>query len=240
LGEPRWDDDDHWTQKVELLARAPVPWVSFTFGLPDPTAFTRLRRSGTRLLLTVTSTDEARLAAELEPDGLIVQSSAAGGHRATFDQHREPGIEPLPQLVRDIGRLTGLPVIAAGGIATPERVAAALTAGAEAVQVGTALLLADEAGTRPIHRRAIQDPAAATATMRAFTGRVARGITNAFSERYGAAAPPGYPAIHHLTAPLRRWAADHDNPDYLHLWAGTGHRHASGGTTGDLLTALAP
>lgn len=240
LGAPRWDDDDHWAQKVDLLSAAGVPWVSFTFGLPDMKAFTRLRRSGTRLLITVTGTDEARLAAELAPDGLIVQSSAAGGHRATFDQRRRPGTEPLPQLVHDVGRLTGLPVIAAGGIAVPGQVAAALTAGAEAVQVGTALLLADEAGTRPTHRRAIEDPGATTATMRAFTGRVARGITNAFSEQYDSAAPPGYPAIHHLTAPLRRWAADHDNRDYLHLWAGTGHRHAGRGATRDLLTALIP
>ena len=120
-----------------------------------------------------------------------MQSSAAGGHRATFDQRREPGIEALPQLVHSIGRLTGLPVIAAGGIATPEHVAAALI------------------GWSP-------------------------------SEQYDAAAPPGYPAIHHLTAPLRRWAADHDNRDHLHLWAGTGHRHARPGTTHDLLTAFTP
>jgi NAD(P)H-dependent flavin oxidoreductase YrpB (nitropropane dioxygenase family) len=76
--------------------------------------------------------------------------------------------------------------------------------------------------------------------MRAFTGRLARGITNAFSRRFDAAAPPGYPAIHHVTAPLRRWAADNDNSDYLHLWAGTGLRHARRGRAGDLLTALIP
>ncbi len=73
-----------------------------------------------------------------------------------------------------------------------------------------------------------------------FTGRVARGISNAFSERYDRAAPAGYPAIHHLTAPLRRWAAGHDDADHLHLWAGTGHRHARPGTTAELLTEVAP
>lgn len=240
LGELRWDDDDHWHAKVDLLCADPVPWVSFTFGLPDTDTVSRLRRSGTRLLMTVTGTDEARLAAEPAPDGLVVQAADAGGHRGTFDQHRRPGSEPLPELVREIRAAVGLPVIAAGGIATPEHVAAVLAAGAQAAQVGTALLLAAEAGTRPTHRRVLADPSSTTALMRAFTGRVARGISNAFSDRYDPAAPAGYPAIHHLTAPLRRWAAAHDDADHLHLWAGAGHRHARPGKTVELLTALAP
>ena len=240
LGTPRWDDDDSWNPKLDLLCASPVPWVSFTFGLPDVDTVARLRRSGTRILMTVTSKDEALLAADLAPDGLVVQSADAGGHRGTFDQHRAPGVEPLPDLVSEIRAVTGLPVIAAGGLATREQVAVVLKAGADAAQVGTALLLADEAGTRPTHRRAIADPTSTTTPMRAFTGRVARGVGNAFSRRYDSAAPAGYPAIHHITAPLRRWAADHDDRDHLHLWAGTGHRHARPGKVRDLLTALIP
>jgi NAD(P)H-dependent flavin oxidoreductase YrpB (nitropropane dioxygenase family) len=76
--------------------------------------------------------------------------------------------------------------------------------------------------------------------MRAFTGRVARGIRNGFSQRYDGAAPAGYPAIHHVTAPLRRWAADHDEVDLLHLWAGTGHRQATPGRAANLLAGLVP
>jgi NAD(P)H-dependent flavin oxidoreductase YrpB (nitropropane dioxygenase family) len=240
LGTPRWDDDDDWPAKVDLLARDPVPWASFTFGLPDAGSVSRLRRAGTRLLITVTSAEEARLAAELRPDGLIVQSAAAGGHRATFDQRRIPDATPLPALLRAVRAATALPLLAAGGIASPAQVAEVLTAGAEAALVGTALLLADEAGTRPVHRRALVDPSARTAPMRAFTGRIARGIRNAFSDRYDPAAPAGYPAIHHVTAPLRRWAAENEDPAYLHLWAGTGHRSAAPGAAAELLRSLAP
>ena len=177
----------------------------------------------------MTDVDEARAAADLAPDGLVVQSAAAGGHRGTFDQHRTPSTDPLADLVTAVRAATDLPVVAAGGLATAADVAAVLAAGAEAVQVGTALLLADEAGTRPVHRRALVDPASTTATMRAFTGRVARGIRNSFSEQYDAAAPAAYPAVHHVTSPLRRWAADHDDAQHLHLWAGTGHAHARTG-----------
>lgn len=203
LRAPRWDDDDHWNAKVDLLSASPVPWVSFTYGLPDPRYRFALTTIWTRLLLmTVTSQGEARLAVDLAPDGLVVQSADAGGRRGVFDQHRAPGMEPLPDLVASIRAATGLPVIAAGGLATPEQVAEVLNAGAEAAQVGTALLLADEAGSRPTHRRAIADTSSTTTLMRAFTGRVARDITNAFSRRFDAAAPAGYPAIHHMGAPF--------------------------------------
>ena len=240
LGTPRWDDDDNWAAKVDLLVRDPVPWVSFTFGLPGRADLERLRRAGSRLLITVTDVAEARASADLEPDGLVVQSAAAGGHRGTFDQHRLPNNDSLADLMTAVRAATDLPVVAAGGLATAADVAAVLAAGAEAVQVGTALLLADEAGTRPVHRRAVADPASTTATMRAFTGRVARGICNSFSEEYDAAAPAGYPAVHHVTAPLRRWAAEHEDAQHLHLWAGTGLRQARTGPAVDLIAALVP
>jgi nitronate monooxygenase len=240
IGPLRWDDDDDWPAKIDLLVREPAPWVSFTFGLPDAASAGRLRAAGSRLLMTVTDADEARAAAELDPAGLIVQSSAAGGHRGTFDQRRPPNDTPLPDLVREVTAATGLPVVAAGGLSTTDQVREALAAGAEAVAVGTALLLADEAATRPTHRRAITTPGATTTTMRAWTGRIARGISTAFNERYDAAAPPAYPAVHHLTAPLRRWAAAHDDPDHLHLWAGTGHAYVRQGPAGDLIGSLLP
>lgn len=240
LGPLHWVDDDDWSAKVALLVREPAPWVSFTFGLPDRTTVERLRRAGSRLLLTVTDADEARAAADLRPDGLVVQSGEAGGHRGTFDQRRRPNTTSLPELVWSVASATGLPVVAAGGVARPRDVADAIGAGAEAVAVGTALLLADEAATRETHRRVLTDPTATTTTMRAYTGRVARGLRTAFSDRYEADVPPAYPMVHHLTAPLRRWAAEHDDPDHLHLWAGTGHRHARSGPVRNLLEFLLP
>lgn len=234
------DDDDDWDAKVDLLVREPVPWVSFTFGLPDVGTMRRLRTAGSRLLLTVTDPEEARAAAELDPDGLVVQASAAGGHRGTFDQRREPGTEDLAPLVRAVVAATGVRVIAAGGVSDAAAVRTALEAGAEAVAVGTALLLADEAGTRPTHRTALADPESTTVTMRAFTGRVARGIRTAFSDRYESAAPSAYPAVHHLTSPMRRRAAQHGDRDHLHLWAGTGFREARSIPAREVLATLVP
>ena len=58
--------------------------------------------------------------------------------------------------------------------------------------------------------------------IRAFTGRPARGLTNTFVDRYDARRPLGYPALHHLTRPLRRAAAASGDPEGVNLWAGTG------------------
>ncbi|WP_028658527.1 nitronate monooxygenase [Nocardioides insulae] len=234
------EDDDDWDAKVDLLARDPVPWVSFTFGLPDTTVVSRLRAAGSRLLMTVTNVDEARAAANLDPDGLVVQSADAGGHRGTFDQHRNPGTENLVSLVRAIVAATRIPAIAAGGLADQDSVRAVMDAGAEAVAIGTALLLADEAGTRSTHRAALTDPTATTTTMRAYTGRVARGVRTAFSDRYEPHVPAAYPAVHHFTSPMRRWAAQNDDPAHLHLWAGTGFRGAQEVPASRVLAALQP
>jgi NAD(P)H-dependent flavin oxidoreductase YrpB (nitropropane dioxygenase family) len=241
LGDPVWDDDDQWSAKVDLLLGEPVPWVSFTFGLPGGALVEALHDAGTEVAVTVTDAAEAAAAEEQGADLLVVQSSQAGGHRGSFDQRAEPDRRPLPDLLRAVRARTTLPLLGAGGVGTAHDVRTALSAGALAVQVGTALLLADEAGTRPTHRAALQDPAYdETAVTRVFTGRLARGLRNRFIDDHDADAPAGYPAIHHVTAPLRRHAAAAGDPDLLHLWAGTGHRHATSGPVADLLEALEP
>ncbi|WBB68723.1 nitronate monooxygenase [Micromonospora sp. WMMD812] len=235
-GAPMVHDDDRWADKIDLLTREPVPVVSFTFGLPDPAALAALRRAGSRVLVTVTSVDEARAARDLGVDGLVAQGTEAGGHSGTHTPRRPaPPTSTLP-LARDVAAATGLPVLAAGGVAGPADVRDLLAAGAAAVAVGTLLLRTDESGASRTHRDALADPArTGTVLTRAFTGRPARGLRNAFIDRYEPTAPLGYPELHHLTRGLRAAAAAAGHPDRVHLWAGTGYRHA---TTGPAATVV--
>lgn len=136
-GEPA-EDDDHWRDKIDLLLADPVPVVSFTFGLPGRSIVAELRKAGTVVVQTVTSADEARRAAEIGVDAVIVQASAAGGHSATFTPAHPPGAVALPELITRVRGAVPLPVIAAGGLAGPADVADVLAAGAEAAMVGTA------------------------------------------------------------------------------------------------------
>jgi nitronate monooxygenase len=241
------EDDDYFDAKIDLLLADPVPIVSFTFGIPGVTSPVRgggvirdLQAAGTTVVQTVTSADEAQLAAEAGVDMLAVQASAAGGHSGTLTPDRVPGVVPIDELIAAIKRRVRLPVIAAGGLATADAVADVIHAGADAAMVGTVLLRAAESGASPTHKAALVDPIRTeTVITRAFTGRPARGLRNAFIDAYEPLAPLGYPAIHHLTSPLRKAAAAAGEPDLLHLWAGTGYRQAFEEPTARILARLA-
>jgi nitronate monooxygenase len=239
-GEARPGDDDDWERKVDLVVREKVPVVSFTFGLPDAAVLGELRRSGTETVATVTDLDEARAALDAGVDALCLQGPDGGGHRGTLDPAKEPSDLDVVELVSAVRAETDVPLVAAGGIATREQAEQARAAGADAVQVGTALLLTPEAGTGLAYRRALGDPAyTATAVTRAYSGRLARGLETDFLRRHDGEAPAAYPEVHHLTVPLRRASAKAERPDLLALWAGTGWRAARAVPAATVVAALA-
>lgn len=236
--EPR-TDDDYWLDKLDVLLAAPPTVVSFTFGLPDIFAIRALKRAGVTLAQTVTSPEEAALAEAAGIDVLVVQAPTAGGHSGTFTPERPLSDISLPELVAQIAARSSLPIIAGGGIGTSADVHEALTVGAVAVSVGTALLLAPEAGTSATHRQALTDLAERPTTITlSYTGRPARGIRTQFIDDYPDA-PLGYPALHYLTQPIRRAAAARGDAENVHLWAGTGFAHATAQPAADTLRQLA-
>ena len=135
-------------------------------------------------------------------------------------------------------RCPTVPIVATGGLMTGGDIADVLAAGAAAAQLGTAFLRCPEAGTSDVHRRALGE-ATDTVLTRAFTGRMARGIANAWTEGVGRDAPSAYPGIHHITAGLRAHGRAVGDPDLVNLWAGTGHRQSRDLAAGDLMAALA-
>jgi NAD(P)H-dependent flavin oxidoreductase YrpB (nitropropane dioxygenase family) len=234
------EDDDDWQRKIELLRSDPVPVVSFTFGLPDRSVIAALRRAGSVVVQTVTSVLEARAAAEAGIDVLAVQAAAAGGHSGTLTPSQPPEQVPLPALVGQVRGAVALPLIAAGGLATPDDVAAAIHAGAQAAMVGTVLLRTHQSGASAVHKSALADASGRpTVVTRAFSGRPARGLRNRFTDAHSSHAPLGYPAVHHLTSPLRRAAAAAGDPERVNLWAGTGYRHGREEDAQQTITRLA-
>lgn len=233
------EDDDEWSGKIDWLLSRPVPVVSFTFAVPDAAVVRALRAVGTVVVQTVTSPADALLAETAGVDMLVVQASAAGGHSGTFTPGRTPAEVPLPRLLSAVRRSVSLPLVAAGGPATSTEVAEALRAGATAVAAGTVLLRADESGASLPHRTALADTTRGTVVTRAFTGRPARALRNHFTDRYTALAPLGYPALHHLTSPMRRAAVAARDAERINLWAGTGYRRATAEPAHRILRRLA-
>jgi nitronate monooxygenase len=116
-----------------------------------------------------------------------------------------------------------VPVIAAGGIADGRGIAAALTLGADGVQIGTGFLGTEESGASTLHKQALHSPeASVTVLTRLFSGRHARAIPNRFIAELADAENdvPGYPVQNALMLPIRRAAAERGLPDYVNLWAG--------------------
>jgi nitronate monooxygenase len=239
LPEPDPAHDDHWAAKIDVLVADPVPVVSFTFGLPPRSVVQRLRHAGSGVVATVTSVPEARAADALGVDALCVQGPQAGGHRGTHDRDAEPDQTPLLELLAAVRAVTSLPLIAAGGLSAGLDVAAVLGVGAGAAQLGTAYLRTPEAGTKPLHKAALADPRFdRTVVTRAFSGRYARGLPNRFVADHDSSAPPAFPLLDLVTAPLRAAAARHGDAQAMSLWAGTGHALATEEPARDVTTRL--
>jgi nitronate monooxygenase len=237
LGEPRYSDDD-WDAKIDLLLSDHVSVISFTFGCPDASVIAALKDRGSEVWVTVTSPDEAVQAQREGADALVVQGAEAGGHRASFVDHEELPVYGVLPLLSLVGERSALPLVASGGIATGKALAGVLCAGAKAAQIGTAFMLAPEAGTSEVHRVALRSDTD-TALTRAFTGRLARGIRNRFLDEHSASAQIAYPELHYVTAPMRAQARAGGDPELVNLWAGEAHALAREEPAADIVRRLA-
>lgn len=238
VGTPRWDDD-HYTEKLELVCAAHVPVVSFTFGAPSTADVDRLHRAGCAVWATATTPGEARSAATIGVDAVVVQGFEAGGHRGSFDDST-PGDIGLLALLQLVRAATGeeVPLVATGGLTTGHGVAAVLAAGAVAAQIGTGFMLCPEARTTPEVRDALLRGDSVTSLTRAFTGRTARGIANRFLSEHSAHAPQAYPQVHYLTAGIRAAARAQGDIDGVNLWAGQAYPLAKPMAAADIVSQL--
>jgi len=208
---------------ADVLEEFAPPVISFHFGLPSDALISRVKGWGSKILSSATTVDEARYLEAHGVDAIIAQGSEAGGHRGMFlTTNLNTQISTLT-LVQQIVLTARVPVIAAGGIATADDVAAATRFGAAGVQVGTAYLFCPEATTNPLHRAALRSPAAATtAITNLFTGRPARGLVNRLMREIGPINPaaPEFPLAATAIFALRSKAEPKGINDFTSMWAG--------------------
>lgn len=213
----------NFQDQVEALLEAKPPVFSFVFGIPSDEILRRCRKLGVITAGAASTVEEAKLLEEAGVNVVVANGYEAGGHHSAFLQSTDDSQIGTFALVPQISDAVKMPVVAAGGIADGRGVAAALTLGADGVQIGTAFLACEESGASAAHRKLLFDDAAKTTTLsRAYTGRLARGVQNKFASamksHQGEIAP--YPAQSWLIAPLREAALAQGRLDLVGLWAG--------------------
>lgn len=225
---------ERFDDQVEALIEARPPVFSFVFGIPSASVLDRCRSRGILTVGTVTTAEEAALMEAAGVDVIVATGLEAGGHRVSFLKSAEEsltGTFALVPLVRAAAPKT--PLVAAGGIMNGAAIAAALTLGADAVQMGTAFLACEESAASAPHREALfAARPGSTVLTRMFSGRLARGLRNRYVDdmtRYTDPAP--YPIQGWLSGRFKAEAIKQGRSDLISLWAGQGvsllqHRHA--------------
>jgi len=132
---------------LAVCAEERIPLVITSLGSPKET-IRRMHEVGCKVFCDVTNLDYAKKVEDLGADGVIAVSQGAGGHAGP--------ISPLV-LVPYLKRHLKIPVVAAGGIATGEQIAAAIILGAAAVQIGTRFIACQEAKVDASYKKAIVD-----------------------------------------------------------------------------------
>jgi enoyl-[acyl-carrier protein] reductase II len=125
---------------VDFVAECGVKFVTTSAGSPAK-YINKLKEAGLTVYHAVPSLAGALKAADAGVDGLVVEGTEGGG----FKNPEEVGLFVLIQAIR---RKIDLPIIAAGGIADGQGMAAAFAVGAEGIQMGTRFVSSKES---PVH-----------------------------------------------------------------------------------------
>lgn len=131
------DIDKH----MEIALEEKIPIVFTSAGNPGQWTPV-LKEKGATVVHVVSSSRFARKAEAAGCDAVVAEGFEAGGHNG-----REETTSMV--LIPSVREAVGIPVIAAGGIATGRQMFAAMVLGASGVQVGTRFLLSEESSSHP-------------------------------------------------------------------------------------------
>ncbi len=196
---------------------------SFTFGAPSDSQIAALKQRDVVVIGTATTVQEARHLEQTGVDAIALQGAEAGAHRGTFLAAFEQSMIPIATLVAECRAAVRIPLIASGGLMDGRDIAAMMKLGAAAAQLGTAFLPCPESGAPDAYKQALLHAKSdRTVITRAFSGRPARGIKNAFITMVESKKSSILPfrQQNDLTRPMRTAAGAKGVADYISLWAG--------------------
>ena len=159
---------------AKLVIEEKVPIVTTGAGSPGK-YMDSWKEAGIKVIPVVPSVALAKRMERMGADAIVAEGSEAGGHI---------GEATTMCLVPQIVDAVEIPVIAAGGIADGRGIAATIMLGAEAVQVGTRFLVADECIVHDNYKDlVIKAKDTDSAVTGRFTGHPVRSVRNKFTRR---------------------------------------------------------
>lgn len=134
---------------LEIIKEEKVPIVFTSAG--NPKSYTpQLKEAGIIVVHVVSSVKFALKSQEAGVDAVVAEGFEAGGHNG---REESTTLTLIPQVARAVD----IPLMAAGGIATGRGMLAAMTLGADGVQVGSRFVCTPEASSHINFKKAIVD-----------------------------------------------------------------------------------
>jgi len=220
--------------QAEVIFEIRPAVFSFIFGIPSKEILAGCRRLGIKTIGAATTLDEALALEAAGVDAIVAAGFETGGHRPSFLRPAPDSLTGTFALIQQLKAKVKTPIIAAGGIADGKGIAAALTLGADAVQLGTAFLACEESNATTIHRNMLfSDEVKYTVLSKSLTGRLGRMVRNRISEAipFENEVLP-FPLQTKLLIPLKAAAAAQGKTDMINFWSGQSavvlkHRNAT-------------
>lgn len=137
------------SKTMEIILEEKVPIVFTSAG--NPITWTQqLKNEGIKVVHVVSSTKFALKAENAGVDAIVAEGFEAGGHNGREETTTFALIPSVKEYVK-------IPIIAAGGIATGRGIFAAMSLGAEGVQIGSRFVATHEASVHSVFKQMILD-----------------------------------------------------------------------------------
>ncbi|MCE7064907.1 nitronate monooxygenase family protein [Dyadobacter sp. CY326] len=238
--EPNTNIPSKFEKQVEAVFEVRPAVFSFIFGAPSKEILNEARRLGIKTVGAATTLDEGLALEAAGVDAIVASGFEAGGHRPSFLQPADQSLIGAFALVQQLKAKVKTPIIAAGGIADGQGIKAALTLGADAAQLGTAFLIAEESNATPAHRAMLlSDEARYTVLSKSLTGRMGRMIRNRIADEisYQTEVFP-FPMQSQFMGQLREAAQAQGRTDLNIFWSGQNAVCIKPGKAADLMQSL--
>ncbi|MEO1656450.1 MAG: nitronate monooxygenase family protein [Pseudomonadota bacterium] len=167
---------------LDVAFSHPVKLVVNALGVPPQIMMDRARENGAKVGALVGSAHHAAKQAEAGVDVLIAAGGEAGGHCGEVST-----IVLVPEVVR---AAKGVPVLAAGGIATGGQMAGLMAMGAAGAWCGSVWLTTTEAETsESVKEKMLTATSADTVRSRSRTGKPSRQLRSPWTDAWEASGP---------------------------------------------------